>query len=411
MIDDNHWRIRAPGRGKYGFPAGGNRPGREADMSYDVIVAGGGPAGSGLAVFLAGAGMKVLLLEKSRYPRFKPCGGALSPRVAELLDFPWREIVRDTAGRVDCHLGPGRRVSVEYGEPVAYLVERDDLDSLLARRAAALGAEVREDSPVTGVELAAEGVTVATGTGKYRGGLLACADGVHSLAARRTGLYGSRRLGVTLAAELVPKDPERFRGRMVIDLGACRGGYGWIFPKGDRLSVGLGSFGRVADLRSLLSAFLAGHGLGDHTVARQRGHLIPADGNLKRIVARGRVFLLGDAAALVDPFTGEGIYYAVLSARLAARAILAGDGEAAASYQQLVDGQIRRNLATAGRIARLFYALPAPFFALVERHPELAESVIRAAYGATGYASLAWGRAGFRRIWRKAFGHPVSREP
>jgi len=377
-------------------------------LTYDCIVAGGGPAGSTVAGALAQAGMKVLLLEKCRYPRFKPCGGGVARKAAAFLDFPWQEVVQDTAYRVDFHFGRERHIGVQSTEPVAYLLLREDLDMLLARRAARLGAELRVGCPVTGVEVEAGGVSVQAGGEIFQGAYLACADGVNSFTARRTGLYGDRHSGVTMAAELAATaaDLERFRGSMLIDAGACPGGYGWIFPKRRQLSVGVGSFSRQTDVRGSLTRFLADYGLGDARVLYAAGHVLPADGHRHRPVARDRVLLLGDAAALVDPLSGEGIYYALWSARLAARALLAGGepSQVTSLYQQMVDEDIRRELVVAGRLARLFYSFSSPIFGLAESRRDIAAKLVETVYGGSNYVSVGWGKASIRRIWRKYAG-------
>jgi len=383
-------------------------------MTYDCLVAGGGPAGTTVAAALARAGMKVLVLERSRYPRSKPCGGGVARKAAALFDFPWQETIQDTAYRVDFHFGPDRHIAVASREPVAYLLMREDLDWLLARRARELGAEVREGSPVTGVRVTPEAVEVEAEGTVFRGTFLACADGVGSFTAHRTGLYGRRRPGVTYAAELAatPAQTARFAGTMLVDAGACPGGYGWIFPKRNQLSVGVGSFHRRTDVRGALARFLAGHGLEGTPVRYAAGHLLPADGHLRRPVAGDRVLLLGDAATLVDPLSGEGIYYAVKSAQLAAHALLTGrePGAVAALYQQMVDEEIRGELVVAGRLARLFYAFPSPLFALAENHREIAVKLVETVYGGSDYLSVGWGKASVRRLWRRLAASPREEE-
>ena len=290
---------------------------------FDTIVVGAGPAGSSTAFRLAEAGASVLLLDRASFPRDKPCGGGVTPRALEHVPVPIDSVVEHVATSVELRLGFKRAAVRGRGGPLAFMTQRRRLDALLVECAAAAGAELREGVKVTGVETADGGVVVTAAGERLHARTLVGADGVNGVTARALGLGGNRSVDVALEGN-VPKtkiDAARYDGRLLMELGTVPGGYGWVFPKGDHLNVGVGGDEREGPrLRAHLERLCEAHGLRLEELEEVRGYRLPhraADSTL----ARGPALLAGDAAGLVDPLTGDGMFEAFLSARFAAEAV------------------------------------------------------------------------------------------
>jgi geranylgeranyl reductase family protein len=317
---------------------------------YDVVVVGGGPSGSTCARLLSEAGLKVLLLEKERLPRFKLCAGCLSARAEDLLPRGWKKLVLNEirGGYLGFRGRDYRRIRSSL--PVAYIVDRSTFDHFLVKEALASGADLWEETEFIYFE--GEGpLKVYTNKGPIRTDFLIGADGFHTRVGRQLG-YRKRKFfrSVEFWTE------GSLRDEVVIDLGLVSRGYCWVFPKGDRVSVGTASTGRE-DLMKVLETYAgtSAH-LGSGEVKRARGWFIPfAEREEDLHLGKGRVLLVGDSANLVDPLLGEGIYYSLLGGKLLAEALLRSPGDALSLYSTSVKKHILADLLYAGRIARLAY--------------------------------------------------------
>jgi geranylgeranyl reductase family protein len=339
----------APPNTATGDGAGQRRPADQAD----VIVVGAGPAGSTTAFYLAQAGLDVLLLEKSRFPREKVCGDGLTPRGVRALvamgisvseEDGW---VRNKGLRV---IGAGQRMELPWPELSSYpgygLVRpRTDLDQMLARRAEQAGARLLEGVTVTGPVLddrtgRITGVTAkaADGAGErtYRARVVVAADGNSSRLSVSMGLRkrDDRPLGV--AVRTYYRSPRHDDDYLESWLDLWDGdrllpGYGWIFGMGDGTSnVGLGlmntsaAFGHT-DYHGLLHKWLAGMpaewGFTEENRTEPiRGAALPMGFNRTPHYYQG-LLLVGDAGGMVNPFNGEGIAYAMESGEILARTV------------------------------------------------------------------------------------------
>ena len=289
---------------------------------FDVAVVGAGPAGAMTAYRLARAGARVLLIDKARFPRDKPCGGGLTLRAVKELPFSVDPVVEDVVTRVTCRLRYGRSFDRDGSTALCLMTQRRRLDHYLVERAQEAGAEFRDGVRVhvaSDTRLDVDGQTVDVET-------LVGADGANGVIARTLALGGDIVPGVALEGNVrygvVPR--EQYSGRMVIELAILPGGYGWIFPKGDHVNVGVGGWGSEGPrLRTQLNELCTAYGIDADDVTDLRGHRLPLRRPTTRL-ARGRALLVGDAAGLVDPVSGDGIYEAFISGRLAADAISAG---------------------------------------------------------------------------------------
>jgi geranylgeranyl reductase family protein len=324
---------------------------------FDAIVVGAGPAGSTAAYRLATAGARVLLLDKARFPRDKPCGGGLTARALRELPFPVDPVVEDAATRFTLRArfrGGFERTSAE---PLVVLTQRRRLDAFLVERAVAAGAELRDGVAVRDVRELSERTDALIG-----------ADGANGVTAKALGLAREVERGLALEGN-VPGEQTRFRGRLVLEFGVVPGGYGWVFPKGDHVNVGVG--GRLSEgprLREVLGRLCDAHGISLDRVDSLRGHHLPMRRPAARL-ARGRAALIGDAAGLVDPFSGDGIFEALLSARLVSEAVLDLLGGRADSLEPYHDALTTR----LARLASFSWGLKGA----VDRFPRLSLAAVR----------------------------------
>ena len=319
--------------------------------SFDVAIVGAGPAGSTAAYRLASAGARVLLLDKATFPRDKPCGGGVTARAARLLPFSIEPVVEDVVDRLECGLRYRHRFTRRAHGPLAYMTQRRRLDHFLLQQAAEAGVEVREGVTADARELDAR--------------IVIGADGCNGSSARQLGLARGIVHGVALEANL-PHEA-RFAHAMLVEIAVIRGGYGWIFPKGDHINVGVGGNAEEGPrLRAELRRLCEEHGLDAGAAADTRGYRLPMrlPGTA---LARGTTAVIGDAAGLVDPFSGDGMYEAFLSAKLVAEAaldVLAGRAETLEPYQDAVERRITPLTRAGWGAKRAFESFPRTTFAL-----------------------------------------------
>jgi geranylgeranyl reductase family protein len=287
---------------------------------FDVAVVGAGPAGSTTAYRLSRAHARVLLVDKVRFPRDKPCGGGLTTRAVRQLPVSIEPVVEDRITRVRCRLRYGRTIERRSEHVLCQMTQRRRLDAYLVEQAVEAGATFRD-----GVRVEIESDRRVRVDGEIvEVDALVGADGANGITAKTLGLGGDIVNGVALEGNLpyerLPDD--EWRGMLVLELGALPGGYGWIFPKGDHVNVGVGGWGTEGPrLREQLRALCEQYGFGVGELANVRGHRLPMRRSRTRF-ADGRGLLVGDAAGVIDPVSGDGIYEALVTGELAARHIL-----------------------------------------------------------------------------------------
>jgi geranylgeranyl reductase family protein len=334
---------------------------------FDVAVVGAGPAGSTTAYRLARAHARVLLIDKAHFPRDKPCGGGLTMRAVRQLPFPVEPVVEDRITRVRCRLKYGRTMIRHSDEVLCLMTQRRRLDQFLVERAAEAGADFRD-----GVHVEVESDRrIRVGGAPIEVDAVVGADGANGVTAKALGLGGAIVQGVALEGNLpyerLPYDD--WRGMLVLELATLPGGYGWIFPKGSHLNVGVGGWKSEApNLRAHLARLCEAHGFDRASLTDVRAHHLPFRKRGSSL-AVGKIALIGDAAGLADPLSGDGIYEAALSARFAAEhalRILAGD-------QDGFDGYARELTACLSPLMRISWPAKYAF----DRFPKLSFTIAK----------------------------------
>jgi len=362
--------------------------------TYDAIVVGAGPAGSHVAYLLARTGRRVAILDKQRFPRDKVCGGGLSRKSIALLDVDITPVVHNWITGAFLTFQNRSAVIKDLHFAAACTVLRDEFDQMLLTRACDAGAHFFGETTFFDLHEHGAGVTAITSRGEFTGRRLFAADGVGS--AVRTKVFGKRLVSYAPVLEALVDVPDAalqsFGDRAVFDFGGMPKGYGWIFPKRDHLNVGIYSpFGGTA-LRQHLNEFIDRYPALRHRRRIQyRGYAIPLR-NEAQIFERGPVVLLGDAAGLVESVFGEGIYFALKSAALAAQAELAGDtGANSVRYTQLLRQELLPELRAASLLAKALYT----FQEFAFRHAVCNDRVNQF------FAGLIAGDTGYRECLRK----------
>lgn len=360
-------------------------------MRYDVVVAGAGPAGSTAARECAARGLRVLVLDRAAFPRDKPCGGGVNVRAARLLPFDLKPVVERVAFGVRFSLRGTGPFTRHTSEPLVYMTQRSRLDEFLLNHAAQAGAEVRQQTPVRAVDRLATRVTVRAGSDTVEADALVVADGVWGPTARLAGIGVPRLMGLALEATIAATGRfyQDWDDVVGLDIGSPPGGYGWIFPRGDHLNIGVGGWLEDApNLRVRLAQLARAHGFDPSALRGMRGYHLPVRRPGARLVT-DTVLLTGDAAGLLDPLTGEGIYAAIWSGVAAARhlaAYFSGATLDLQGYAREVEGAFAYDLRVARRLQDLVHCAPGLFVRSVRHVPAAWRLICRVLRGDQTYA-------------------------
>jgi geranylgeranyl reductase family protein len=296
----------------------------------DVLVVGAGPAGSATAIHLARAGAGVLLADRARFPRDKPCGGGVTGRALRQVPCDITPVVERVVDTFELRLHHGRSFRRTSPEPLIMMTQRRRLDAFLAEQAIAAGARFRDGTRVEDIRVGESVVSATVGGEPVTADVLVGADGANGTVAKVAGLDAGIDRGVALEGN-VPwslLDEPRFASTAVVEIGAPAGGYGWLFPKGDHANLGVGGWASEGPrLRDHLARLARAYSVDPDAITDLRGHRLPMRRIGTSTPASARVVLVGDAAGLVDPLSGDGMYEAFVSARLAAEAIVAREPE------------------------------------------------------------------------------------
>lgn len=328
---------------------------------YDCIIVGSGPAGASAAYHLAKRGRSVLILEKETLPRYKPCGGGVAPIIREWFDFDFSPAIslKVSVNHYTWQKEDPFEAQLNLKEPV-WMVRRDIFDHFIVQQSQKQGAQLQENTLVTGIELETDKIVVKTSNGNYTGRYLIAADGGRGPIAHWLGFKKRKRV---LAGALETEVPcHQQNPKIYFDFGMVKSGYLWNFPKADGYSIGIGAFNDRGsqNLRSILADYAQLFAV-DLSEIKHYGHPISLwNGNQK--LHSDRAVLAGEAACVVDPFTAEGIRPSIFSGIKAAEAMdqaLGGDSKALENYSRTIGEEWGKEMIWAQRLAKLFYRFPA----------------------------------------------------
>jgi len=340
--------------------------------AYDVLIVGGGPAGSTLAYSLKNAGLSICILDKATFPRQKVCAGWVTPEVMRVLnvdlkDYSRGRVLQKITGFRISQTGQQQIESRYPGEPASYGIRRIEFDHYLLQRC---GAELFTGEAFKAMEKSADGWVI---NGKYKSKLVIGAGGHFCPVARAIGSKGASELAVA-AQEVEFEMTKQQKSSCTINAETPElfftpdlKGYGWVFRKGDYLNIGLGREDK-SKLSSHVEAFchyLTSQGkIPNNITAKYNGHAYLLYPHAVREMVADHALLVGDSAGLAYPQSGEGIRPAVESAMLAADVIRSCDNNysknALQAYNNLMEKRFGRRLPGPDLLERL--PLPVKMF-------------------------------------------------
>ena len=358
----------------------------------EVAVVGAGPAGATVARKLALGGVDVLLLEREHVPRHKCCAGGVTPAARGLLGVDISGVVECEVNRLCASSLTGRHVSWEVDEPFMFTVSRDRLDAALWSAALDAGAQTLDVHRVVRVENRGDVVVLECETFEVHALLVVGADGAAGIVSRHMERMRTRHVAVGVALELErPASPSGYSGEMAeLMVGVAPGTHGWVFPRKDRLSVGIECHNMQVDRAAALQKVVAHAGLSEARVIRRCVHPIPSLVESGKLAVE-RVLLVGDAAGLCDPLTGEGIRNAVASATLAADVVLNSvrSGEIdLREYEAQMEKSILPELRAGLLLHRVVSRVEGAAMFILEHQGGARRACIQLLRGETGYREL-----------------------
>ncbi|WPF88615.1 geranylgeranyl reductase family protein [Cyanobacterium aponinum AL20118] len=359
---------------------------------YDCIVVGAGPAGATSAYHLAKKGYSVLILEKASLPRYKPCGGGVSPLIQSWFDFDLSPAISLKSYTVYCTWEQKDAIAVDLGNNPIWMVRRDVFDYFLVTQAVKQGATLKDTTEVRGVEFVSNGWIVKTENESFKGRYLIGADGAKGSMAKWLG-FGKQKKSVVGALELEIPVQKVENKETYLEFGLVQHGYAWNFPKADGYSIGAGGFAKNRKAQSFHKIIENYTGLFNLNARDgcEHGHPLALWNGVQKLHTENAV-LAGESACVVDPFTAEGIRPSIYSGLKASEAVanaLAGEANALAKYSEIMAQEWGKEMLWAQRLASIFYRFPRLSYQLGVKHPSGGKTMMKIFAGEKTYSQVA----------------------
>jgi geranylgeranyl reductase family protein len=356
-------------------------------ITFDCIIVGAGPAGGTAAYHLAKQGRSVLILEQAALPRYKACSGGVSPAIAAWFDFDFSPVIAAKVNQIRYTWKVGDPVDAELNTPEPmWMVNRAEFDHFLVKQAETHGAKLQDQTTVEGIEFKGDHWRVNTAQGSFAAKYLIAADGANGRMAQWLGFKPRKtRMGAVL--EL----PNQAENHAQFDFGGIKNGFIWNLPKGQGHSIGVGTFrGGEEDLHRALREYTDRAGLNMNQGQLHEHPMVLWDGDE---ALHGRnALLVGEAAALTDPFTAEGIRPAMFSGMKAAGSIgaaLDGNPNALQNYSDTLQAEWGKDMAWAQKLSSLFYRAPGLGYKVGVKRPSATDKLLKIMCGELRYADVA----------------------
>jgi geranylgeranyl reductase family protein len=343
----------------------------------EVLIVGAGPAGTSAAYELATHGISVILLEKSGFPRYKTCGGGLTPKILKELPYDISPVIESEIRFIRFSHQFNDVFTRHSADPLMFCGMRSNMDAFLLERAIQAGAVGLTNEKVLEIRKDTSGSVVVTANGEYHTRILIGADGASGIVARTFDLRSHIARGLAWESEIKTGDGflDTFGDTVFLDWGTLPGGYGWAFPKKDHVSLGVGGPASLAGMMIPYYKRFYAHVFNSGSPVQSSQSNIPQGlpetlslkswpipvRTKKSTFHRGNVMVTGDAAGLSDPLTGEGIYYAIRSGKLAAQScidFLSGKTGNLDEYSDRINGELMTELLEANNVKHVFNAFP-----------------------------------------------------
>jgi len=329
---------------------------------FDVIVIGAGVSGSSAAYELAKAGLKALVLEKEKLPRYKTCGGGVVFKAANLLPFKFEEIVQKTFYAADVIDHENKtKFRIERNIPLINMVMRSDFDYFILKKAVEKGAVVNDKSEVLEMINEKYSVEVKTSIQTFSAKFVIAADGATGFSMTKYKLSKNILRIPAVESEIFTNDKmmDKYKDIARFDFGFIPHGYGWVFTKKDHLSIGVAFMNKIEQsIQSWFGKYLEFLGFKEKNIFKneKHGYVIPLiRGNV--VSSINRILFAGDTLGFADPLTAEGISYAIETGQLAAGSIIKNEFDyqkTREDYREIIEN-VYKEIKAARFLSRVVY--------------------------------------------------------
>lgn len=334
------------------------------NSTYDVCIIGAGPAGCSAAYLLSESGLSVLLIDKSEFPRSKPCAGGITIKSIQALPYSITPVVKRICRNIVIGIGENKKTLFSGKSPLCAMTIRSEFDTFCLQKTVEMGAIFEVHSKILSIENDENYIKVNTSKSAIYAKYLLGADGVNSTVRKLTNVFSDLKKATAIEGKIYL--PESQMPDLEIDFGYVKNGYGWIFPKHDHVNIGLYTYNQDEKLSRKRLEEYAKTKFETYPLEEIEGFQMGLN-TQKYIPKSPNIFLVGDAAGLVDSLLGEGIFNAIKSGQFAAQAIINATkyGTSALKYFSRHLEELQKDLDTCQNSADWFYNnLKKGYFAL-----------------------------------------------